>query len=132
MNKLNLTDGVLNKLGFSEYVDGAGDFGSRALTFKDGHKIIIWEIDEKEDDTDGYSIDGKYVSNHYCGTNWNALFFLHDIYEEIITNHENYELEFIDICRSIKMDAYIYDYIKEQNRIKETLTDIIYALKTWR
>jgi hypothetical protein len=39
--KLNITDTILDKLGFSEYQDEHGTWGGRTLTFSDGTRFRI-------------------------------------------------------------------------------------------
>ena len=47
--ELLLTDFVLTKLGFTEYHDGAGDYGDRRLNLGKLPYFEILEIDAKED-----------------------------------------------------------------------------------
>lgn len=95
MRKLNITDTILDKLGFSEYWDEHGTWGGRTLTFSNGTKFRIIEQEEMDDEHDGYGvlsgIESTYVANHFYFAGWFAipktdaghydLFFLHEMYE---------------------------------------------------
>ena len=93
MDNLLITSKVLDVLGFSEYWDMHGTSGTRTLKLPDGGVIILVEIDETPDDSDGYSLEGEYVSNHYRHAPWvypekfkqpygpeKPVYFLHDLY----------------------------------------------------
>lgn len=115
--QLNITDKVLDNLGFSEYWDENGDWGGRTLTFSNGTHLRIMDIDEKDDDSDGYSIDGVYIAHHFVFAPWFAipkiegpeinLFFLQDLYLTIERYYPNCTQEFIDKCTFLKMNRYI-------------------------
>lgn len=119
MSKLNITSRVLDKLGFSEYWDENGTGGCRTLAFNSGDKLRIYEQDEMDDNTEGYSKDGIYIANHYCfSSHWATpkitgnriyrdLFFLQDLYEVIFEYYPDSLTEFIEKCIELKMIAYI-------------------------
>jgi len=129
MRRLNITATILDKLGFSEYWDEHGTWGGRTLTFSNGERFRIIEQEEMDDDTEGYSDDGAYVSNHYYFTGWFALpatksihydlFFLHEMYECVEKNYPNCVEEFIQKCRSLKMGKYIDDFLQSRSIISE-------------
>ena len=119
MRKLNLTDRILDKLGFSEYWDENGTWGGRTLAFKNGVKFRIIEQEEMDDDTEGYG-DGMYIAQHFYFAGWFAwekidgecdLFFLHEMYECIEKYYPTCLEEFIEKCKSLKMKIYIDDFL---------------------
>lgn len=120
--KLNITDHVLSKLGFSEYWDDNGNSGSRILEFKNGEVFKISEQCQMDDGNEGYGgmcgQDPMYISNHYCFMGWYAspqikdvgtidLFFLSDIYYCIRKYYPECVDEFINKVRSNYMIKYI-------------------------
>lgn len=128
MLRLNLTTTILDKLGFRDYNDSSGDWGTRTLPFEDGTWFRIAEVDEKDDDSDGYSFHGSYVSNHYYYAGYIAnpkndaphcdLFFLHEMYEVIEKYYPAVLDEFVTKCRTLKMGSYIDDYLKVRDSEK--------------
>ena len=119
MRKLNLTDRILDKLGFSEYWDEHGTWGGRTLTFKNGVKFRIIDQEEMDDDTEGYG-DGMYIAQHFYFAGWFAwekidgeydLFFLHEMYECIEKYYPTCLEEFVDKCKNLKMKIYIDDFL---------------------
>jgi hypothetical protein len=122
MRRLNITDTVLDRLGFSEYWDEHGDWGGRTLTFSSGQQFRIIETEENEDDSYGYHKDGTYVAKHWWFADWFALpkiskgnfdlFFLHEMYECIKQCYPECLDEFTERCQKLKMGAYIKDYIQ--------------------
>ena len=119
MRKLNLTDTILDKLGFSEYWDEHGTWGGRTLTFKNGVKFRIIDQEEMDDDTEGYGY-GMYIAQHFYFAGWFAwekidgkhdLFFLHEMYECIEKYYPTCLEEFVEKCKSLKMKIYIDDFL---------------------
>lgn len=118
MHKLNITDTILDKLGFSEYWDEHGDWGGRILDFKSGDRLQVIETEENDDDTYGYG-DGCYIAHHFSFAGFFAIpklkdahyhhdvYFLHDLYEIISELYPNALEEFIQKCRELKMDSYL-------------------------
>lgn len=114
MTKLNITDTVLDKLGFSPYWDEHGTWGGRTLTFKNGTKFRIIEQEEMDGD-----FDQAYVANHFYFAGWFAipktsaghydLFFLHQMFECIKKEYPDCVDEFTSKCESLNMGSYIYD-----------------------
>lgn len=118
---MTLTDRALDALGFSQYWGGSGDFGTRTLGDKSDSPYhwgyMIADIDEKDDDTDGYATGGRYQSQHY--TNYpgfqKQLIFLHELYEDIKEKFDGEGskilseevLIFEKKCKEAKMDKYI-------------------------
>jgi hypothetical protein len=126
MRKLNLTDTILDKLGFSEYWDEHGTWGGRTLTFKNGLKFRIIDQEEMDDDTEGYG-DGTYIAQHFYFGGWFAwekingehdLFFLHEMYECIEKYYPTCLEEFVEKCKSLRMKIYIDDFlaVREQKQ----------------
>ena len=119
MRKLNLTDKILDKLGFSEYNDEHGTWGGRTLTFRMGTRFRIVDQEEMDDDTEGYG-EGMYIAAHFYFGGWFAwekiegehdLYFLHEMYECIKKYYPSCVDEFVEKCESLKMKVYIDDYI---------------------
>lgn len=123
-DKLNLTDRILDKLGFSEYWDEHCTWGGRTLTFKNGTRFRIVDQEEMDDDTEGYSSFGKYIAHHFYfrasfaipSLSWQVgdrdLFFLHEMYECIKDNYPDCIDEFLEKCKELKMKCYIDEYEK--------------------
>jgi hypothetical protein len=128
MTRLNITDKVLDKLGFSEYWDEHGTWGGRTLTFSNGVMFRIIEQEEMDDDTEGYSSNGRYVAAHFYFADWFAipqidkghfdLFFLHEMYDCIEKCYPDCLQEFVLKCNSLKMGAYIDEHIKNKSNDK--------------
>lgn len=128
MFKLNITQGVLDKLGFSEYWDENGTWGGRTLTFSNGTRFRIIEQLEMEDENEGYgALSGsqpKYIANYFYFVGWFALpptkaksydlFFLHEMYECIEKEYPDCVDEFVDICKKANMKPYIDSYLEER------------------
>jgi len=130
MNKLNITDTILDKLGFSEYWDEHGTWGGRTLTFKNGEKFRIVEQEEMDDDTEGHAPDGIYIANHYYFAGWfsvlkikvpnpdhHDLYFLHEMYECLELHYPNCLEEFIEKCNDLLMGSYIKSLLEERLNI---------------
>jgi len=128
MLKLNITQEVLDTLGFSEYWDEHGTWGGRTLTFNNGKRFRIIEQQEMEDSGDGYIDQPMYVANHFYFVGWFALpptkakyydlFFLHEIYECIEKEYPDCVNEFVDICKKVNMKPYIDNFLKEREAKK--------------
>ena len=133
MRKLNLTDTIIDKLGFSEYSDENGTWGGRTLTFKNGVRFRIIDQEEMDDDTDGYS-NGMYIAQHFYFAGWFAyekivdehnlffvcehdLFFLHEMYECIEKYYPTCLEEFVEKCNDLKMKIYIDDFLLSREQI---------------
>lgn len=117
--KLNITSRVLDVLGFSEYWDENCTSGGRTLTFSNGTQFRITQINETDDENEGYGAEKKYVAEHFYFIGWFALpktsaeyyelFFLHEMYECIKKEYPSCLEEFVDKCKKLGM----YDYLKE-------------------
>lgn len=113
MDKLNITETLLDELGFSEYWDEHGTWGGRTLTFENGTRFRIIEQEEMDDDTEGYGSNGRYIAHHFYFSGWFAipkieaathdLFFLHEMFECIELNYPDCLPEFTKKCQSLKM-----------------------------
>lgn len=123
MRKLNITNTILDKLGFSEYCDEHGTYGGRTLTFSNGVKFRILEYEEMDDDTEGYSLDGWYIAHHFYFGGWfsvnkiaddHELYFLHEMYQCIEIHFPSCLDEFRTKCNELKMNIYIEDYLKNK------------------
>ena len=89
MSKIPLTEDVITKLGFGEYWGDCGDSGTRSLTNPDKPNfglMRIHEIDQKDDDTDGYGTNPQYVPNCFTTDKWDYIYFLHELYEDAEKN----------------------------------------------
>lgn len=123
MKRLNITDDVLDRLGFSEYCDEDATWGGRTLTFTDGTMFRIAE-QEEVNPIDGDALIGRYVSHHFYFTGWFAipktdarhydLFFLHEMYECIENEYPFCLDEFVNICSKCIMQVYIEEYLSER------------------
>lgn len=126
--ELNLTDKVLDAIGFTEYWSGSGDWGTRTLSFEgiEGRYELI-DHDENYDVYDGYCIEREYGAQHFCGMNWRStLYFLHDLYEEIVTNtNEEFVKAFLLKLKDnkVNMDSHIKSYLdyKEKCSVKDVM-----------
>lgn len=115
--KLNITDTVLDKLGFSEYWDEHGTWGTRTLTFSDNTKLTIIEYEEQ--DADYYENGNLYIAHHFVFNGslkqkpekdgYYDLFFLSDLYKCIAELFPDNLEEFVNKCK----DLYMFEYIKE-------------------
>ena len=125
MRKLNITEDVLDKLGFSEYWDEHCTWGGRTLSFSNGINFRIIENEEMTDDTDWYS-EPIYISNHFYFAGFFALpvldagihfdlFFIHEMYECIEKVYPECLEEFKQKCIDVKMGIYIDEFINERN-----------------
>ena len=128
--ELLITDKVLDVLGFTEYSDGAGDFGDRRLDLRNKEnpkkKYIIYEIDEIEDPEAGYGYgEPEYCSQHFCTKDFKEnIYFLHEMYEDILEHYTPEEVEtFIQITkrRGVNMFPYIKQYLNYKNNNNEKI-----------
>lgn len=130
-----ITSKLLDVMGFSEYWPGCGEFGERALDLggKTGDIRLkskgefplyyIKEIDETEDPESGYGY-GKpqYCSNHFCNKDFQPMYFIHEMYEDIISRRTPKEIEnFISLCG--KKGVNLYPYIQSYLTYKQTWKD---------
>jgi len=117
MKRLNITNTILDKLGFSEYWDEHGTWGTRTLSFSNGIDFTIIEQEEMDNDTYGYG-DGCYVANHWYFSSdlpsinhplkgSHDLFFIHEMYDCIEKYYPECLEEFTQICISLKMHCYL-------------------------
>lgn len=125
MLRLNITDTVLDRLGFSDYWDEDATWGGRTLLFLNGTRFRIISVGETNDDTEGYDINGVYVAAHFSFADWFALpridkgsfdlFFLHEMYECLEVCYPDCLEEFVSKCKTLKMGIYIEEFLKERN-----------------
>lgn len=124
-----ITDRVLDKLGFSEYWAGSGDYSSRILTFSNDDSLEITDFDEKDDDTDGYTTWGTYQPQHFdicshvnkknmTNNEYYNLVFLEDLHLAIRNHWSNCEQEFVDKCTKLKMQWGLIDAKPRYGNIK--------------
>lgn len=83
-SELLLTKTVLDVIGFTEYWSGCGDFGDRRLNLGELPAYLIWEIDELDDPCGGYCGQPVYESSHFSSKDWEPMYFLHEMYEDIV------------------------------------------------
>jgi len=121
-NELLLTSYVLDKLGFTGYHDGAGDFGSRTLWLSPTSKIELIETDPKDDIYDGYSSscgsEPEISNGHYLKDGW-IIYFLHDLYECIIDDYleDSEELKvFIEKCKKANCYPHLKSYLEYKEK----------------
>lgn len=109
-SSINLTDTILEKLGFADWWGGSGDFYDSVIHLADKN-FHIHALCEKDDENDGYGHNKVYVSYHYTDSDWNRLFFLHELYEFIKSaNSEEALHEFKDRCKKVNLSYYIDSY----------------------
>lgn len=134
-----LTGKALTALGYTEYWAGCGDFGERKFGVRINenqfdinygiHTIV--EMDEKEDDADGYGAFSQYSPRIYCNSFKNNLnrniYFLHDLYEDIAENAPKLLDLFIEQTKKkgVNMYPYIESYLKFKESIKTATTNSI-------
>lgn len=128
-SEMLLTSRALDKLGFTEYWGGSGDFGDRRFGItKDGKQYEKWlfitELDEKDDECDGYCKDKWYVSSRYIGKYTGSIYFLHELYEEILAQTPSLEEYFLERCIKCNMINYINSYLEYKAKMKAINTSI--------
>lgn len=129
-NELLLTSKVLDVLGFSEYWGDCGESGTRTLNLggtvgdprlvnkKEYPLYHIHEIDETEDPAAGYGGPPMYSSRYFTDKDFCSIYFLHDMYEDIINRRTPEEIEkFIEITKrkGTNMYPHIESYLKYKN-----------------
>ena len=122
--RMNLTEKALDEIGFSEYWDEHGTWGTRTLTFSNGDKFrIIENLDDvAEVDAKGTELfcANSYVHSTVLGMprpeRDRDLIFLHDLYEVIEQQLPDSLAEFISICRKKHMGLYIDKYLQWRKR----------------
>lgn len=131
-HELLLTSKVLDVLGFSEYWGDCGESGTRTLNLggKVGDERLvskkeyplyhIHEIDETPDPESGYGYGPPmYSSCHFTDKNFSPIYFLHDMYEDIVARRTPEEItRFIELTKKkgINMYPYIEQYLNYKNK----------------
>lgn len=133
-SEMLLTSRALDKLGFTEYWAGSGDFGTRSfgILLNDGSNnryekdkwIQIIELDEKDDDCDGYCSDKWYAPCRYIGKYTGSIYFLHELYEELLAQTPHLEEYFLEQCTKCNMINYINSYLEYKAKMKAINTSI--------
>jgi len=115
MIRLNITDDVLDKLGFTDYWDEDGTWGGRSLVFKSG-SFRIYEQRQMDDEEKGYGKNPKYLSQHWKFYGWFALpvtegehdlFFLHEMFDCLKKFYPQFVEDFKEKCRIVHMESYL-------------------------
>lgn len=130
MKKLLLTDKVLDVLGFTEYWAGSGDYygdrrldlggqvGDERLVSKGEYPLYYITVhDETPDPDSGYGSEPHYQSEHFTSKDYDDLYFLHDLYEDIVKRRTPEEVaKFIEITKrkGVNMYPYIQAYIERK------------------
>jgi hypothetical protein len=118
-NELLLTSRVLDKLGFTEYWNGSGYFGTRRLIDKEAHDVFyeLFQTDEMDDPTDGYDPYNppEYQTQHYCTKDWERMYFLHELYEDFLLRYPD-KIEYL--TKQIKT-CNMYPQLKSYLKYKE-------------
>jgi len=118
-NECILTEDILDKLGFSDYWAGSGEFGNRTFskerddgsnTSEFAYRMVV--SDQLDDGSMGW---GKleYKPEYFIVEDFQTtLYFLHDLYENIFSK-ENEELNklFLSKCTEIGLESYIQSYL---------------------
>lgn len=128
--ELPITDRVLDKLGFAEYWDGCGDFGERSFGVRlpeDPHNRFhpdysvyrLVEIDEKDDYCDGFCEDLQYLARYWYSPfkhiSFRKIYFLHDLYEDILANNPDLIPFFEEAAKKVNMHPFLDSYKKFKN-----------------
>ena len=121
--ELLLTRYVLDKLGFTGYHDGAGDYGHRKLNLGSPEWFEITQIDPKEDSFDGYAMlagDEPLICGGYYLYCWQPIYFLHDLYECVREEcgETSEELNvFIEKCKEANCYPHLKSYLEYKEKI---------------
>jgi hypothetical protein len=131
--ELILTDRILDKLGFTEYWAGSGDYGERCFGIKKNENQFehvpyrIVEIDEKDDDCDGYCETRNYVAQYYQSPFrakvHRSIYFLHDLYDDIQDNAPHVLEFFVQKCKENNMYPFIESYLTFKNHHNGSITN---------
>lgn len=133
-SKLLLTDKVLDTLGFTEYWGECGEFGNRQLYLQaedadpiplakgEFPRYLIYEMDELPYGQDaGYALVTKYEAAYFSTKDFFPIYFLHEMYEDIVCRRAPEEVEFFtDLLK--KKGVNMYPYIEEYLRWKQIQT----------
>ena len=130
--ELRITSSVLDKLGFTEYWSGCGEFGERIFGIREDPSnengiYINWyrivEYDELDYGADaGYGGEPYMYQSQYWSSPFNAkvhrnIYFLHDLYEDISDNAPEVLEIFLEKSKEkgVNMYPYIQSYLKWKN-----------------
>jgi hypothetical protein len=127
-NELRLTDKMLDVLGFSKYWAGSGDFyGERCFGIEGVALYRMTVHDETEDPCSGYCqtpvYQSEYFSSGYQSKTWNHIYFLHELYEDILENKPNLIEMFVE--KTKEKDVNMYPYIKSYLEYKDNSNEEI-------
>lgn len=119
-----LTDQILDVIGFTEYWSGCGDFGTRNLDLGGaGYQYQVSEFDSKDDEDDGYGYGPPCrVPNHFGDKDFVHMYFLHEMFDDIMERRTSEEVEFfISILKKkgVNLYPYIDSYLKLKSEIKD-------------
>lgn len=136
-DEMNLTEDALDRLGYTEYWSGCGDFGERFFSVKRADGVlddkrgchIVTVQDTMEDGSAfpyGYDDQPCYTPSYYSGTRkgpkTRTLYFIHDLYEDIAENAPLLLDIFIEQTKKegVNMYPYIKSYLdyKERQRVR--------------
>jgi hypothetical protein len=110
-SELLLTDILLKEFGFINWSDDCGDSNHSSITLA-RVKIEIHKTDELSDGGVGSYAKPEYSSAHFTNKDFHPMYFLHDLYEYIISfNNEEVILEFLELCKKNNTYVYIESYI---------------------
>lgn len=137
--KVLFTDSMADALGFTEYIDGCGDYGTRHLTFQNSEEnsVIHLTLFEHDDFTGGSYGYGyvPFIPSHFSphsfekwviGETWkddkkildkklydyDDIYFLHELYELILQEIPEVENQFLDKCKKAEVLEHIENYKK--------------------
>lgn len=109
-----LTSELLDHLGFSEYHDGCGDFGHRFLMLGE-NKYVIYEHDEL---IYGDGLSNDYIASHILNKNFESLYFLHEMYEDIVKLFTySGQKKFLKLCENKRVNRYLVSYLNYKHEI---------------
>ncbi len=143
-DEIRLTDEILEGLGLKEWYGGAGDYHDG--NFQLGGLIVrLHNIPEEKDDSQGYGTP-IYQAAHFSNEDFKRnLYFLHDLYEEILRLCEDFKKpidkievikEFTLRCHNLNLGSYLKSYqeYKYPSNIPKsywTLKDVKDKTESW-
>lgn len=121
--ELRLTNKMLDVLGFSEYWAGSGDFyGERCFGIEAVNLYRMMVHDETDDPCSGYCEIPMYQSEYFTSSHksktWRNIYFIHDLYEDILENNPNLIEMFVEKTKEkgVNIYPYIKSYLEYKNK----------------
>lgn len=117
-----LTDNIMEKLGFSDWWGGSGDFSESVASYGESC-IRMYCNEEKDDENDGYGYSPAwYCPKRYYAPNSGYLYFLHDLVDWVQSNvSESDFLIFLEKCRSANLMPFVNSYFEHKNDLRTSI-----------